>query len=225
MARRNSRTPIWVWPLLLVLVVALAATATSLLREREAETSTEEVTKDLSLKKGDQVYLWVKSIQVTDQMPSGSRWDAVDRSPPDLWFEMTWRDTKIQTSSQVNNQMIAQWGLIQIGIDPSDLLGTLEVDPTQLIAVPLVRIDEEETLKIEVFDDDPMPLGNERVGTFEINIMDLQLGPNVVEPEPGEANGIRRLELHVLREPLPIAKIVELVNGLDATDDEGAGTP
>jgi hypothetical protein len=130
-------------------------------------------------------YVFVKLIEVNAKRGDGKSWDT-GGSAPDLYFNLFWNGTKIYTSPQRNDRLIAEWDLFSVNVKDAILQGTIDI-PSALNA-PLVRAEPGGKLTIEVWDDDTTM--SDLAGRYDYSMAMLHPGLNKLEPQGGAVNRI-----------------------------------
>jgi len=137
-------------------------------------------------------YVWVKLVELTPKMPSGSKWD-MDGSAPDIRFRLWWKGNLVQVSTTRRDALIAKWDLL--APDILEILrsgGTVEI--SSVMTMPIVRIEPGMTLGIVVDDND---VGNgELAANFEIPLDRLKAGENELPGPTG--SGVVRVVVQMI---------------------------
>lgn len=157
-----------------------------------------------TLPSGQDYYVWVKLIELTEKMPDGSRWD-MDGSAPDVRFRVWWKGNLVQVSTTRRDSLIAKWQLLS-----PDILeiirsgGTVEV--SSMMKLPIVRVQPGMTLAIVIDDND---VGNgELAGEIEIPLDQLKAGENTL-PGP-QGSGVVRVVVQLIDARTPANELAQM---------------
>jgi hypothetical protein len=218
MARRHARTPYWVWPVIVVLVAAVAALTGTLffgpeaVQRREEAAEAEARAQSRSLEPGRAYYVWVKLIELNEQLPGNEQWDPGKDSAPDIHFELSLNDARLQESEPRYNTFVARWDPISVNVKDLLLDGATKIDPAGLIHVPLVRYDAGTELELNVWDHDASFFPDEAAGRVVLALDDLDAGENVLSPAADGESSIRQLIVVFFPEDLPMADLIQLLS-------------
>src|SRR5690606_35403988 len=82
-------------------------------------------------------YVHVKLIELNPQTPDGDAWDARGGAP-DIRFALDFNGTRIFTSREADDRLIAEWDLLRLDVKDALLSGQVEV--ASAVNAPIVRI-------------------------------------------------------------------------------------
>lgn len=146
-------------------------------------------------------YVHVKLIELNPQTPDGDSWDARGGAP-DIRFALDFNGTRIFTSREADDRLIAEWDLLRLDVKDALLSGQVEV--ASAVNAPIVRIQPGGILTIHVWDEDVS--FNDEAGKLDLPVEMLEQGINVLRPAD---TGIARIVLDMVRRDMPLPDLLE----------------
>ena len=151
---------------------------------------------------GHDYYFFIRLVEFTPLNPKGKKWDT-DGSAPDADIRLTWRGSRTFSLPKRKNQLISTWDLFRV--DVSSLITTGSTDIASMINGPIMRIMPNETITVEVVDDDPMM--SDLALKLEIPLAQLHEGRNDLDIPPKSA--LTRLRIDLIATATPMAALVQ----------------
>lgn len=151
---------------------------------------------------GRDYYVHVKLIELHARRPDGGKWEPRGKSAPDIGFALYWNGTHIFEGAERGNRLIGEWDLLRLDLKDAILSGQVEV--ASAVNAPIVRIEPDGVLTIEVWDAD-MAFSDE-AGRLELNVDALHEGINTLAPE---GVGVARLVLEMVPRDTPLPDLLE----------------
>jgi len=132
---------------------------------------------------GGDYYITVSLVEVSSQMPDGSKWDSYNSSAPDVFFEIDWRGHRAFKSSTKDNSLLAVWSEAEIDLREIALTGK-KTSSDDVIKAARINIHQNESILIKIFDED---LLGQKDLVIEKSFLasDFQVGENVFFFEDG----------------------------------------
>ena len=150
---------------------------------------------------GEDYYAFVKLIELRPDN-DGSGWDVGGSNAPDIYYQTFWNDAMVFESAERDDRLIAEWDLLRLDLKDALLSGQVEV--ATAMNCPLVNIAEGGKLTINIYDDDAMK--DDKAGSLELTLTELQPGENVFEPGYG---GVKRLILDMVPRSTPVPDLLQ----------------
>ncbi|MBB6429885.1 hypothetical protein [Algisphaera agarilytica] len=168
----------------------------------------------LTLQIGRDYYVFVKTIELYPRQPGNKTWDKLDKSAPDIRYSLTWNGHTGYTSDTRENTLIGLWD--PITIDVAEALpmlgeGKLELRST-LNQGAIINATDDQTLTIDVWDEDPTGLGKDEAGQVVINVADLLQGDQTLTFEETETNAIKRIVIGTTDTAQPLQSLIEALS-------------
>lgn len=185
--------------LLPVVIIAIIGVAFSLSRSKHGR-SHPTLTSSRSVNEGGTYFVFVHSLEVAPQTPSGKPWDALTDRAPDLYYELFWRDNRIFASTTQDDRLIATWSPLGVDTLKSIREGRIAID--SVIKAATLRAEADESFALLIYDDDL--ISRDRIASLAFRLADLEVGENRFHYASDTAHGVRQLVLHVIdaRQPL-----------------------
>jgi hypothetical protein len=146
-------------------------------------------------------YVHVKLIELAASPGGDGSWD-VRGGAPDVVFRLAWNGTDIFTSPHRDDTLVAEFDLLRL--DLMDALQSGEVEIATAIAAPLVAIDPEGLLTIEIWDDDDWS-GSDEAGRFDLPASTLRPGINRLDFSEGD---VRRVVIDMIPRSLSLPELL-----------------
>jgi hypothetical protein len=129
----------------------------------------------------EEVYaLWIEGVEVSSHWPDGRPWNR-DRTAPNLFATLSWRDTVILETPEAPKTLIARWDRTAIKV--KNLLKT-ELSPHAMENVARIHAGAEESIVVDVRDRGL--LKSRLMGSVHIPCGRLRLGLNIINFEDPE---------------------------------------
>ena len=171
----------WIWTALTSVLVIGAVAYPFLLGQQPAAAARDAaVSNDAPLvHEGSAYYVLLSSIEVEPKDADGNRWD-IGRAAPDVYYEVSWRDTDVFRSSTKAQTLLARWSNSELGI--KDVVGTVSIDGSIKAARVTARLGE--WIEFRVWDDDVAK--DDPIASWKMRVMDLREGEQIwTEPSRG----------------------------------------
>ncbi len=150
-------------------------------------------------------YFHVKLVEAKPRRANGSSWDNGGDSAPDLYVMLYYRDALVHTSSQRDNTLVAEWDLFSVDVRDVVLRGE-KVEVASLINAPLVHAGDGATVRIEVWDDDPV--GDDKVADVKVDLKPDMPAELVISGT--EKDDFARIVVQLVPRDTPIDGLVEI---------------
>jgi len=150
-------------------------------------------------------YLFVRLVEFKPTKPDGDSWDSGNHSAPDPIVKIFWQDQRVFTLPEREDQLIAAWDVFRVDVKDLILSGG-QVDVGAVVNGPIVRVADDSSVTIEVWDDDPMM--SDRALRMTIRLADLVEGPNMIIPP--DDSGIVRMRLDMVDRGTPLPALLEM---------------
>ncbi len=150
-------------------------------------------------------YFFVRLVEFKPTNQKGKSWDSGNSSAPDAEIIMFWRGNRTFSWAEREDQLIATWDLFRVNVKDLIMSGG-KVDIASAINAPLVRTGPNETVTLEVWDEDPMM--SDLALRIDIVLGELREGRNSIALPPD--SGIARLEIDILDRETPLARLIEI---------------
>lgn len=163
---------------------------------------------------GRDYYVFVKTIELYPNQPGGKTWDKLDGSAPDIRYSLTWNGHTGFTSDPRDNTLIGIWDPITIDVaEAMPMLGQgkLELRST-LNQGAIINATDDQTLTINVWDQDPVGFGSEAAGQVVLNVADLLQGDQTLTFEATDTNAIKRIVLGTTDTSQPLRSLIEALS-------------
>jgi hypothetical protein len=191
--------------LVVVVVVGIAAGGWWLQKMNNTTASATTQPVVLPLVSDRDYYFFVRLVEFNPTRPNGKPWDSVDGSAPDANVILYWKDNRIFNWTLRSDQLINTWDLFRVNV--KDLITSRgQIDLSSVINAPLVRLSGNDSLRLEIWDDDPA--FSDLAWNWEIRVSDLHEGKNVITPP--RTSGIRRVEIDLIDRQTPLARLIEM---------------
>ncbi|MEM1108964.1 MAG: hypothetical protein AAGH99_09780 [Planctomycetota bacterium] len=228
-ANTGKRSAAWLFGLLPVLLVAVTVAGYLVWGPGggpagggAAGESAEAVTADpvpLTVELGRDYYVFIKTIELYPRQPGDKTWDKLDGSAPDIRYSLTWNGHTGFTSDPRDNTLIGLWD--PITLDVAEVLpvlgeGKLELRSTLNQGIILNATDDQ-TLTIDVWDEDPPGLGEDAAGQVVIDVADLLQGDQTLRFEASETNAIKRIVIGTTDTGQPLRSLIEALSTPQST--------
>ncbi|MEM9915365.1 MAG: hypothetical protein AAF911_10420 [Planctomycetota bacterium] len=173
----------------------------------------------LTVQLGRDYYVFVKTIELYPRQPGDKTWDKLDGSAPDIRYSLTWNGHTGFTSDTRDDTLIGLWD--PITLDVADALpmlgdGKLELRSTLNQGIILNATDDQ-TLTINVWDQDTPGLGSDAAGQVVLQVADLLQGDQTLTFEESEHNAIKRIVLGTTDTGQPLRSLIEALSDPEAT--------
>lgn len=191
--------------LTLIVVVACAAGGWVLFdRHFSAQASANVVAsgEPVAVELGGDYYVHVKLIELTPKRHGGGKWEPRGASAPDVRFALYWNGTRIFTSVERPDRLIADWDLLRLDLKDALLSGQVEV--ASAINAPIVRAEAGGVLTIEIWDEDVS--FDDEAAKFDLSVDLLREGLNTLTPGEG---GVARVLLDMVPRDTPLPELLD----------------
>lgn len=151
---------------------------------------------------GRDYYVHVKLIELASKRPGGGKWEPRSASAPDVRFALYWNGTRIFSSAERGNRLIAEWDLLRLDLKDALLSGQVEV--ASAVNAPIVRAEAGGVLTIEIWDEDVS--FDDEAAKFDLPADKLREGLNTLTPGEG---GVARVLLDMVPRDTPLPDLLE----------------
>ncbi|MEO0513917.1 MAG: hypothetical protein AAF086_01305 [Planctomycetota bacterium] len=168
----------------------------------------------LTVQLGRDYYVFIKTIELYPTRPGDKAWDKLDGSAPDIRYSLTWNGHTGFTSDTRDDTLIGLWDPITLDLaDALPLLGDgkLELRSTLNQGIILNATDDQ-TLTINVWDQDAPGLGSDPAGQVVIQVADLLQGDQTLTFEATDTNAIKRIVLGTTDTNQPLRSLIEALS-------------
>jgi hypothetical protein len=142
---------------------------------------------------GQDYYVFVSLVELSDKNNNGIEWDEYPPSAPDIKVEIQWKNKIVYSSTTKDDTFLAKWSNASVDIMDLALSGKgASVDSA--IQAARINISEKDYIEIRVFDVDLLG-SSDLAGSKLIKSTDLVLGDQLLSYPSG---AIRRIKLRVL---------------------------
>ena len=155
------------------------------------------------LRAGHDYYVLVKLVEFNPKKPNGSAWDM--ESAPDAKVLISWHGQQIFALPQREDQLISTWDLFRVNVMDIIRSGG-SVDVASAINAPLVRVEPEEKITIEVRDADL--IRDDLAMKIDLQLDEMREGENDIPPPRG--CGLRRFIVQVIDRETSLSDLVAL---------------
>lgn len=190
--------------LIILVVVGIAAGGWWLQKSNNTTVSATTAPTRQPLSSDQDYYFFVRLVEFNPTRPNGKPWDSVDGSAPDAKVIVYWNDNRIFNWALRSDQLINTWDLFRV--DVKDLIASGgQIDLSSAINAPLIRLSTKDSLRLEVWDDDPAM--SDLALDWTIRPVDLHEGKNRLTPPT--TSGVRRLEIDLIPRQTPLSRLIE----------------
>jgi len=195
----------WLWSLAtLAIVGGIVAFGLWTLRQPAAVAiAPVAATQPKRLVVGNDYYVFVRLVELSSRKANGSNWDSGNDSAPDPYYYIFWHGTRVFESATRSDSLIATWDLARVDLKDMVTNGG-KFDIASAINAPIVRVEPGESIKIEVWDDDPV--GDDLALRLDVPLDSLSPGENVLAP----GGTVRRLDIQMIDRQTPLADLIEM---------------
>ncbi len=186
----------------------------SLTGDAPAQPATTAAPTPLTVQLGRDYYVFIKTIELYPTRPGDKAWDKVGGSAPDIRYSLTWNGLTGFISDTRSDTLIGLWDPITLDLaDALPLLGDgkLELRSTLNQGIILNATDDQ-TLTINVWDQDAPGLGSDPAGQVVIRVADLLQGDQTLTFEATDTNAIKRLVLCTTDTNQPLRSLIEALS-------------
>lgn len=195
----------WLGILIPLALIAIAAGVFLIIADADRDDGSVEPVPT-TLQPGKDYYLMVRTIELYPNRPGGeTAWDRVDKSGPDIQFNLTWQGNIVFESQKKGDTLIGAWDAISLDVKKAILQGT--VDLASSIDAAIVRVEDGTEVTIEVWDADVA--GSDAAGAAIMSLDQFELGDNTFTFDATDKNAIKRIVVRVIDKALPIPELVE----------------
>lgn len=201
----GSKIKPWLWALATLLIVGgIVAYGLWTLRQPAAITAEQVVaTQPARVVTGRDYYAFVRLVELASKKSNGGNWDSGNDSAPDPYFRLYWRGTRIFESAARSDSLIATWDLARL--DLKELVANQgKLDIASAINAPIVQIEPNESLRIEIWDDDPM--GDDLALRLDVPLDSLYPGDNILTPD----GAVKRVVIQMIDRQTPLEELIDL---------------
>lgn len=135
----------------------------------------------------EEIWISVLSAEAAPTKPAGQPWD-VDKSGPDVFYELWWQGNKIFTSTVQTDTLLPHWLDKEIRLDAIIKKKVLEATRNGTS----IRVVSGQKVTVNFFDEDIV--SNDPMATWEVDLVQLGLGTHEI---PLRGQRVLRFELHV----------------------------
>lgn len=168
----------------------------------------------LTVQLGRDYYVFIKTIELYPRQPGDKTWDKLDGSAPDIRYSLTWNSHTGFTSDTRDDTLIGLWDPITLDVaEALPMLGSgkLELSST-LNQGAIINATDDQTLTINVWDQDPPGLGSDSAGQVVIQVADLLQGDQTLTFEETDTNAIKRIVLGTTDTDQPLRSLIEALS-------------
>jgi hypothetical protein len=203
---QSNRLPAVVSAVAIVaVVVGIVAAGWWLQADSRTPADKAPATSPATVKVDHDYYFFVRLVEFKPLNPKGKTWDSGNSSAPDAEIIIYWRGNRTFSWAERKDQLINTWDLFRVNVKDLVLSGG-EIDIATAINAPLLRVVPNESVTIEVWDDDPA--FSDLALKMEIPLAQLREGRNTIVPP--ESSGIARIEIDMLDRETPLARLIEI---------------
>ena len=172
----------------------------------------------LTVQLGRDYYVFIKTIELYPRQPGDKTWDKLDGSAPDIRYSLTWNGQTGFTSDTRDDTLIGLWD--PITLDVAEALpmlgdGKLELRSTLNQGIILNATDDQ-TLTINVWDQDTPGLGSDAAGQVVLQVADLLQGDQTLTFAATAHNAIKRIVLGTTDTGQPLRSLIEALSDPEA---------
>jgi hypothetical protein len=128
---------------------------------------------------GKEYWFTVTSAEVAATKSDGKAWD-IDKTGPDVYYEIWWQDNRVYKSSTCPDSLIAKWDTQEI--DLGKVLRTRRLEAAKAGAI--VKLGDKNTVTIKVYDSDVT--FNDLIDEYQVDLGSLKAGVNAIGPGPAK---------------------------------------
>lgn len=206
MSQSTGRIPAMLSAAAIVLVVGgIVAAGWWLQADSRTPADRAATTSPATVRLDHDYYFFVRLVEFKPVNPKGKTWDSGNSSAPDANIILYWRGNRTFNWAERNDQLINTWDLFRVDVKDLLLSGG-KIDVASAINAPLVRVSGNESVTVEVWDDDPA--FSDLALKMEIPLAQLSQGRNTITPP--ESSGIVRIEIDMLDRETPLARLIEI---------------
>ncbi|MEM7626866.1 MAG: hypothetical protein AAF333_14830 [Planctomycetota bacterium] len=169
---------------------------------------------------GRDYYVFVKTIELYPEQADGGTWDKLDGSAPDIRYSLSWQGHTGFTSDARDDTLIGVWDPITIDVKEALPMlgeGKLELRSTLNQGI-ILNVTDDQTLTINVWDQDPTGLGSDAAGQVVLNVADLLQGDQTLRFEASETNAIKRIVLGTTDTSQPLRSLIEALSSAEVPE-------
>lgn len=168
----------------------------------------------LTVQLGRDYYVFIKTIELYPHRPGDKTWDKLDGSAPDVRYSLTWNGHTGFTSDTRDDTLIGLWDPISLDIaDALPLLGEGKLELRSTLNQGLIiNATADQTLTINVWDQDAPGFGSDAAGQVVIQVADLLQGDQTLTFEATDANAIKRIVLGTTDTNQPLRSLIEALS-------------
>ncbi len=207
----------WLWAISLLLVVGGAGIGGYLWLEHRKATGQPAfgngppvAPEPSTVQLGRDYYVHVKLVELRPTRENGTAWDRADGSAPDPFVRVRWQDAEVFESAARGDAFVAAWDLISVDLKEVALSSGGEVDIESMVNAPVVRVEKDTTVEVEVIDDDL--IDNTEAGTVTLELAKFHEGDNVLTFTPEEQPLIARMVVGVLDRKISLPDLIDAVS-------------
>ncbi len=143
----------------------------------------------LTQEAGKEFWVSVASAEIASKTKDGKAWD-VDKSGPDVYYEIWWKGNRVYKSSVCTDSLIAKWDAQEIDI--GKILRTHRIEASKAGAI--IKVGEENHITIKVYDSDLTV--NDLIDEYQVDIS--KLTGSTIAIGPGSDKQCLKLNLLVV---------------------------
>ena len=208
----------WLWALTLIAVVGGSAIAGyAWLQNRSALSTTNAATPnhtDASIpdtvRLGRDYYVYLKLAELRPTLADGDPWDHWSDTAPDPFYRMTWQDAQVFESPTRKDAFVAGWDLLSVDLKELLLTSGGEVDVESIINAPVIHIQQDTQIQIELIDDDTF--NNTEAGTITLSLARLREGENTIHFDEEQQPLISRIVVGIVDRSISLPDLVDAVS-------------
>ncbi|MEM8737125.1 MAG: hypothetical protein AAGG38_01425 [Planctomycetota bacterium] len=168
---------------------------------------------------GRDYYVFVKTIELYPRQPGDKTWDRFGGSAPDIRYSLTWNGHTGFISDTREDTLIGLWDPITLDVAQALPLlgeGKLELRSTLNQGIILNATDDQ-TLTINVWDQDPPGLRSDAAGQVVLRVADLLQGDQTLTFEETDTHAIKRIVLGTTDTGQPLRSLIEALSNPEAS--------
>jgi len=168
----------------------------------------------LTVQLGRDYYVFIKTIELYPRQPGDKTWDKLDGSAPDVRYSLAWNGHTGFTSDTRDDTLIGLWDPITLDVaDALPLLGDGKLELRSTLNQGLIiNATADQTLTINVWDQDAPGLGSDAAGQVVLQIADLLQGDQTLTFQATDTNAIKRIVLGMTDTNQPLRSLIEALS-------------
>ena len=205
-AKRSIKPFLWACATIAIVVGIVMVGMVRLRPAPQAVVALSSATLPARVIAGNDYYVFVRLVEFNPEKPTGGRWDSGDSSAPDAYVRLFWQGNRVFESADRKNALIATWDVFRVDVQ-NLIIGDGTLDIASALNGPVVRVEHNIPLTIEVWDDDPV--GDDLALKLDVPLDTLSPGENTLTPQD---TGIKRIVLQLVDRKTPTAELLDMAS-------------